>query len=360
MIAGQDNVAFTPVVVVTFDTVFVQDRLDVTRVIEDVGNTGDGSDRAGRPFECLQSGCFCRDGCLLPLLVTADAAGRLTRHDGEKAVHAFDRIVVLIQGDEEQAPQRGYFHIGRPVGFDRDCPYDTFECIRSTKAYRGHLAAVIDRLRECLQYEELLDLAPLDSHHVASGVYILQDQPARRLLKVASRRDDRLARPHSQWARLVTFDAISNKLIGQAIDLAHLAGSVHRQQSGTLSHQKAISRNGIRVAEILLFRDPLSGSLEVRPLLRRHYGEGSFMFPASMVGGEDRHHLVVTVRDRLGVDHQRPWVQVAVIDHLTRAVGVGRPEVVKRHPTAIDVLPPFVDDPAVGKDPGCVVVLDIA
>ncbi|KPK41552.1 MAG: hypothetical protein AMJ65_09235 [Phycisphaerae bacterium SG8_4] len=53
-------------------------------------------------------------------------------------------------------------------------------------------------------------------------------------------------------------------------------------------------------------------------------------------------------------------MEVAVIDHLPGAVGVGRPEMVKRDPAAVDVLPPLVDNPAVGENPGCVVVLDVA
>jgi hypothetical protein len=93
---------------------------------------------------------------------------------------------------------------------------------------------------------------PLDAHHVPAGIYVLEDQPAGRLLKVAPRRDNRLAWPCSQWAGFVTFYTRFDKLSRQAINLARFTVSVHHQQAWALSYQETISRNRIRIAKILL------------------------------------------------------------------------------------------------------------
>ena len=51
---------------------------------------------------------------------------------------------------------------------------------------------------------------------------------------------------------------------------------------------------------------------------------------------------------------------VAVVDHLPRPVRVHRPEVMIRNLFPVDVFPPHIDNLSVGKNPGRVVLLDVA
>ena len=88
-------------------------------------------------------------------------------------------------------------------------------------------------------------------------------------------------------------------------------------------------------------------------------GHVPLVFHPAMPGGEGGDDLACA-RHRLGIQHGRSGVHVAVVDHLPGTIGIRGPEMVEDALVAVHVFPAHVEEAPVGERPGRVVVLDIA
>src|ERR1035441_10675187 len=134
--------------------------LDVTREVNHLGHAGNGLDPARRTTHCREwhgRG----PGCLGALLVAADATGRFAGLHGQKALHALDGQVVLVQRYEEEATQRRQFEVSRAVFLHRHNADDALQREGAAVADWLHAAGVVDGHRQRFEHEELLDLAAL-------------------------------------------------------------------------------------------------------------------------------------------------------------------------------------------------------
>ena len=110
----------------------IQNRLNVADEVEHVGHVGERLDAAGRPSQRLKRQRIAGMWGLSALLVTADAAGRLTRLHRHEALHPLDGQVVFVQRDEEDRSHGRHLEVGRPVRLNRD---------RAQHAFQGERAA---------------------------------------------------------------------------------------------------------------------------------------------------------------------------------------------------------------------------
>ena len=117
------------------------------------------------------------------MLVAADAADRLAWLHGQEALHPFDGEAVLIEGGQDESPHGRHFQAGRPVGLHRYRSQDSIQIEGVIEAVGIGLAAEIDRLRQRLHDEQLLDLTAFDPVHVASLIDVGEHQDAGRLCR---------------------------------------------------------------------------------------------------------------------------------------------------------------------------------
>ena len=125
-IAGIGAAPFRPLITMAIDTQLIENGLDIARKIVDIRHSIDRCDLAGRTAERCQ---VCRwIKRLGALLMTTDAAGYFTRLNGQKALHAFDGNILIVQSDEEQTAQGGQFHVRRSIRLHRYGSQHTFQC----------------------------------------------------------------------------------------------------------------------------------------------------------------------------------------------------------------------------------------
>ena len=129
-----------------------------------------------------------------------------------------------------------------------------------------------------------------------------------------------------------------------------------------LCDQETIGRDGIRIPEAWVFLTVADKSrcraFVVGAIGGADNGNTAGVFPKTVTRGETADDFV-RARYGLGVDHYDTGMEVPVVDHLPRTVRISGPEMVVSYPAAVDVFPSGVEDPAVGKGPGGVVMLDI-
>ena len=201
-----------------------------------------------------------------PLLVAADAAQRLAGLDRREALHPLDRQVVLVQGDEEQAPQRRHFEVGRAVGFDRHRAEHPLQGERAAVAQRVHAAGEVDRLGQAFQHQQLLDLARLDAGHVAAVVDVVRagtGPSAGRGRRAAGMTGSRLR--GDQRPRLVQPDVA--ELLRQREERVDRSRPVHQHERVVLRRQERVVANAHGSRKSALAADRLQRGQIVRPAL---------------------------------------------------------------------------------------------
>ena len=122
---------------------------------------------------------------------------------------------------------------------------------------------------------------------------------------------------------------------------------------------KAFSENAQGSRKLLLLLMVRTDAGASGPALGSTTAIDAFVLGLAVARRERRDDLV-RARNRLGVDHDGPWILVAEVDRLPRAVGIDDPQMVIMHLAAVDVFPAGIEDASVGQRPRRVVVLDVA
>ena len=99
-LAGKEDAAASLVGIMATDAMLVQDRLNVSREVEDVGDSRNRCDFADGTFRGKQGACMWAWWCFDPVFVAADAADGFSGHHTEKTLHSFDCLILFIQGGE--------------------------------------------------------------------------------------------------------------------------------------------------------------------------------------------------------------------------------------------------------------------
>lgn len=100
MISGKVDIAVLPIMVVALHAMPVEDRLDIAREIEHIGEISVWFDPAGRPLQRQQQIIASWMRSPGSLLVTADTGGRFARLDGHETLHPFYGHIVFVQGND--------------------------------------------------------------------------------------------------------------------------------------------------------------------------------------------------------------------------------------------------------------------
>ena len=343
-------------VAVTVHAQFVEDRLNVSREIKDLRTVIEPFDQARRTTHG-QEITVGQEG-LSPLFVAPDATGRFARLHGQEALHALDRHVVLVQGDEKQGAQSGKLHAGRPIRLDRNSPQNAFQSERSAVGQGIHPSGVVDGLGQGFQDKELLDLSAFHAFHGSPVVHVDEHKRSRLCLFVGAVGDNSLALPRHDGPRFMTLETGGNLFGAQAIDFAQSALAVHQHDAFALSGQEHVFGKGPGVTAVGFFGDGPSEGQVVGAFAGIDHRDDSVMFPAAVAGRKNRHDFL-RLRDRLGIDHDRGGMHVAVIDHLAGPIRVRGPKVMIVHLRTVDVFPSLIQQASVGQRPRRVVVLEI-
>ena len=171
---------------------------------------------------------------------------------------------------------------------------------------------------------------------------------------VGSWHDDRLARPRDQRARLVERQLLVG---GPSVEHLGVAAGVHELNTFVVGDEKAVRRD--RVGVPVQAGADLSGRrVAIGPRGGIDDRDVTHVARPAVAGREGRDDLP-GARNRLGVEHGKPVELIAEENHLARAIGVGRPQVMKGKLTTVDVLPAHINHAPVTQHPGRVVVLDV-
>ena len=192
------------VVIMTFQAMPIEDRLDVAREIEQVGCVSNRLDFVGAFAECGELVGEMR-GRLGTMFVAADATNYFARLRRGETLHSFDSEFVLVQRDEKDAAHGWDFQVSGAVFLDRHGAEDVFEGESAAVADGFHTAGEMNRHGQTFQYEQLLDFARFDPVHISALVNIGQNHSPARLRQIEVRRNNRFARTSQQGTRFMAF-----------------------------------------------------------------------------------------------------------------------------------------------------------
>jgi len=358
-VAGDVEPSFFAVVVVAFQTMLVEDRLDVPQKIEDLRHAGHRLGGNGpRAHEAGQALALVGGGRFGPPLVAPDAGRALARHDGRERVHALDAMPLGVHRHKQDAAQRRQLEIRAPLLGDRHGAEQALHRERAAGRHLGHGAGIVDRLRQDLVDEQVLDRPRLDRAHLAALVDVHQRQRAVVRARVRLVGEHRLPRAGHHRPRLADPVSRLGLLLRQPAEHLGLAPAVHQLDGGLVGDQEMALAERPGVAMDVALADVLDALGVVRPQARVYQRDLAVVLAHAVARRPGRHDLRA-VGHRLRGQDRAVVDLIAVEDHLPGAVGVHRPEMVIPHVKAVHVFPTHVGHLAVGEHPRRVVVLDI-
>ena len=168
---------FFPVRVVTFQTVLVENGLNVAGERENIGIACDGfrvdrraSHEAEEPIPVVRVGRF------RSLFVTADARRALSRHDGRKRVHSFNAMTVFVHREEEERSVGRQVEVGGSFRRNGRGAVKTLQGKRPERRHLLHAAGIMNRLGQRLVNQQMCNSSRRDVFHFASAINIRQSQ----------------------------------------------------------------------------------------------------------------------------------------------------------------------------------------
>jgi len=184
--------------------VAVQNRLDIALEVRHVRQVFERLDDRGRTLQGKRRSRVAAGlGGAGARLVAADTGKGLAGHQVRKALHALDRKVVGIERDEEERAAGRREKRGTAVLLDRHGAQNPFQVEGARPRGEIHATAEVDGFGQRFEHEQLLDVTAFDAFHVASLVDVEQHELSVGRAGGHARRNDRLARPRTQHARLV-------------------------------------------------------------------------------------------------------------------------------------------------------------
>ena len=274
-------------------------------------------------------------------------------------MHPLDAVVVFVHGTKQNAPFRRKFKVRTSIFRDRHRPQQPRDGEGPFVGDHVHPAGEIDRFRQHFVDLDRLDRPGLHVLHLAPVVDIheCQRSVSFRRIRLVRNHDFPLTRHH----RTRFPDPETCFLEFRRERKERSAASVSRHENDLFAGrcEKMIHAERPRIRVFPAFRNVLDRLRVIRPQRRVEQHDIPLMLFPTMPRRERADDPVIASRDRFRSQHTVPRREIAVKDHLFRAVRIYRPEGMVRSPVPVHVLPPHVRDAPVIEKPRRVVLLHI-